>query len=193
MKRLSRTPSHDTVTERVFIGQEFAELLGGANGAGGNVDGGMGDDMSGGAGSHASSGGSLGSDGPCGSLLASDIGPEGLAGVVFVANNDTIGECFKRMLFGLPDSYLPQLKGIVPGYTRLFLFNLSTRYLAGIFVATEPAAMNIEPYAWTDVSRAGGAGVAEVNDQNKKRTKFGAQVRVRELRRYVSGEEKTHE
>jgi hypothetical protein len=126
-------------------------------------------------------------------LLASDIGPEGLAGVVFGANDDTIGECFERMLFGLPDSYLPQLKGIVPGFTRLFLFNSSTRYLVGIFVATEPAAMNIEPYAWTDVSRAVGAGGAEVNGQNGKRTKFGAQVRVRELHRYVSGEEKTHE
>ena len=109
-------------------------------------------------------------------LLISDLGSGGLAGFVFGANTVTAQECLDRMLFGLPGHHMKQLRGLVPGVTRLFLFNFSTRSLTGVFVATAAPAMNIEPHAWTSGAAQYG-GAAEW-------TKFPAQVRVRMLYGY---------
>lgn len=70
---------------------------------------------------------------------------------VFLANKISVGEVFSRQLFGLPsdrNNYLQQLSDIVPGKSLLFLFNMTTRVLHGIFVPTCLAGAYIEPTAW---------------------------------------------
>ncbi|PAN17455.1 hypothetical protein PAHAL_3G132900 [Panicum hallii] len=86
-----------------------------------------------------------------------------LGGVIFGCKYDTIDECFKKQLFGLPSVHYSYVRNVKPGMP-LFLFNYSDRKLHGIFEAASPGQMYIDPYAWS-------------ND-GSLRTAFPAQVRI---------------
>eukprot|EP00656_Telonema_subtile_P049574 TRINITY_DN6198_c0_g2_i1.p1 TRINITY_DN6198_c0_g2~~TRINITY_DN6198_c0_g2_i1.p1 ORF type:complete len:944 (-),score=352.96 TRINITY_DN6198_c0_g2_i1:24-2855(-) len=83
-----------------------------------------------------------------------------LPGFLFFCNTSTYQECVDRLLFGLPASVFGQLSQIVPvgdanPATLLFLLNFETRDVHGIYVANQPAAMNIQPDAWTGIHPPG--------------------------------------
>ncbi|KAJ1261907.1 hypothetical protein BS78_09G064900 [Paspalum vaginatum] len=86
-----------------------------------------------------------------------------LGGVIFGCKHDTIEECFRKQLFGLPSVHYSYVRNVKPGMA-LFLFNYSDRKLHGIFEAASPGQMYIDPYAWS-------------ND-GSLRTVFPAQVRI---------------
>ncbi|CAN6336403.1 unnamed protein product [Urochloa humidicola] len=86
-----------------------------------------------------------------------------LGGVIFGCKHDTIEECLRKQLFGLPSVHYSYVRNVKPGMP-LFLFNYSDRKLHGIFEAASPGQMYIDPYAWT-------------ND-GSLRTTFPAQVRI---------------
>ncbi|XP_039836740.1 uncharacterized protein LOC120697541 isoform X3 [Panicum virgatum] len=92
-----------------------------------------------------------------------------LGGVIFGCKYDTIDECFKKQLFGLPSVHYSYVRNVKPGMP-LFLFNYSDRKLHGIFEAASPGQMYIDPYAWS-------------ND-GSLRTTFPAQVRICTKTRY---------
>lgn len=69
-------------------------------------------------------------------------------GAIFVCNNLTKKECFKRKLFGLPSVHSDLVKQIKTGMI-LFLFEPDERKLHGIFQATSDGAMNIVPRAFS--------------------------------------------
>ncbi|KAL0912287.1 hypothetical protein M5K25_018250 [Dendrobium thyrsiflorum] len=69
-------------------------------------------------------------------------------GAIFVCNNLTKKECFKRKLFGLPSVHSDLVQQIKTGMI-LFLFEPDERKLHGIFQATSDGAMNIVPRAFS--------------------------------------------
>ncbi|XP_062180802.1 uncharacterized protein LOC133885158 [Phragmites australis] len=71
-----------------------------------------------------------------------------LGGVIFGCKHDTIEECFRKQLFGLPSVHYSYVRNIKPGLP-LFLFNYSDRKLHGLFEAASPGQMSIDPYAWS--------------------------------------------
>lgn len=62
--------------------------------------------------------------------------------------NRLTSSSFCIFLTGLPAPHFAYVKNITPGLT-LFLFNYSDRKLHGIFEATSPGQMSINPYGWT--------------------------------------------
>ena len=77
-------------------------------------------------------------------------------GVIFGCTNETHAECMARQLLGLPTQHMRRIQSIVPHHTALFLFNYSQRTLHGVYEATGPGALNLEPDAWT--AAVGGKG-----------------------------------
>lgn len=102
--------------------------------------------------------------------LARNLRENQLGGVIFGCKNDTIEECFRKQLFGLPSVHYSYVRNIKPGLP-LFLFNYSDRKLHGLFEAASPGQMSIDPYAW---SRDGGS----------LSTTFPAQVHIRMKTQY---------
>ncbi|KAL6607776.1 hypothetical protein ACP70R_040839 [Stipagrostis hirtigluma subsp. patula] len=100
-----------------------------------------------------------------------------LGGVIFGCKHETIEECFKKQLFGLPSIHYPYVKNVKPGMP-LFLFNYSDRKLHGLFEAASPGQMAIDPYAWSD--------------EGSLRTPFPAQVRIRTKAQYPPIREKLY-
>ena len=100
-------------------------------------------------------------------------------GMIFKANNSTYGECLQRQLFGLPANQMTRsLTNITVDSTALFLFNFQTNELEGVFVATAPPSMDIEPQAWAaSAGRAKGPGRGPGGGSSP----FPAQVRVRKV------------
>lgn len=86
-------------------------------------------------------------------------------GFIFGCSSDTMDECLGRGLFGLPAHMKAAAQWIVPGST-VFLFNVTDRLLFGIFEALTPAAMNLEPTAFS-------------KNPNAKESPFPVQIRVR--------------
>lgn len=86
-----------------------------------------------------------------------------LGGVIFGCKPDTIEECFKKQLFGLPAVHYSYVKNVKPGMP-LFLFNYIDRRLHGIFEAASLGQMSIDPYAWSN--------------EDLLKTPFPAQVRI---------------
>ncbi|CAL5366436.1 unnamed protein product [Camellia sinensis] len=80
---------------------------------------------------------------PARNLRKSDLGA-----IIFGCKHNTMKECYFKQLFGLPAPHFSYVKNISPGLT-LFLFNYSDRKLYGIFEASSPGQMNINPYGWT--------------------------------------------
>ncbi|KAL6897918.1 hypothetical protein ACP4OV_006877 [Aristida adscensionis] len=80
--------------------------------------------------------------------VARNLRENQLGGVIFGCKHDTIEECFKKQLFGLPSVHYSYVRNIKPGLP-LFLFNYSDRMLHGLFEAASPGQMSIDPYAWS--------------------------------------------
>jgi len=74
-------------------------------------------------------------------------------GFIFGCSSDTMDECLGRGLFGLPAHMKMAASFLIPGST-IFLFNVTDRLLFGIFEAVTPAAMNIEPTAFSKNPKA---------------------------------------
>jgi len=104
------------------------------------------------------------------STQAAQLSPAALprlpkGGVIFLCDPRTEEECLRRGLFGLPATQTAIVRAIVPESTLLFLFNVRTRHVLGIFRATTWPQQNLEPHAWGE-DPAGGS-------------RFPLQVRVR--------------
>lgn len=69
-------------------------------------------------------------------------------GMMFICTDETFEECMKIRLMGLPRQHLRALKCLQPHNTALFLFNISTRVLHGVYVPSGPASENIDNTAW---------------------------------------------
>merc|ERR1712038_226394 len=85
-----------------------------------------------------------------------------IQGYIFMCNNDSERECLESGLFGLPKSNWNGVKHITPGMP-LFLFNLSQRRMHGVFKASSPGGLDINPTGWCK--------------PNESKTKYPAQVR----------------
>ncbi|CAI9103003.1 OLC1v1001412C2 [Oldenlandia corymbosa var. corymbosa] len=83
------------------------------------------------------------------SVSAKNLRNRELGSVIFGCTDKTIDECKANNLFGLPYGHFSYVKNVTPGLV-LFLFNYAVRQLHGIFEATSPGQLNINPYAWTE-------------------------------------------
>ncbi|XP_059301760.1 uncharacterized protein LOC132053658 isoform X2 [Lycium ferocissimum] len=99
-----------------------------------------------------------------GSVSARNLRKADLGAVIFGCKHFTYKECMFKQLFGLPAPHFSYVKNINIGLT-LFLFNYSDRKLHGIFEATSPGQLNINPYGWTS--------------DGDESTPYEAQVRIR--------------
>lgn len=70
-----------------------------------------------------------------------------IRGFIFACTNRTEAECFKRLLFGTGRVYAPIVTRIRKG-DLLFLNNLDTNILYGVFKAVSDSNMSIQPDAW---------------------------------------------
>jgi DNA modification methylase len=68
-------------------------------------------------------------------------------GQVFASTEGTEEECFRRLVFGTNRAYAPGAMKVKKG-DFLFLLNLDSDLLHGVFRATSNAQINIEPEAW---------------------------------------------
>lgn len=68
-------------------------------------------------------------------------------GQVFACTDKSQNECFTRLLFGTNRTYAPAAMRVKQG-DSLFLLNLDSDILYGVFRAISSAKMNIEPEAW---------------------------------------------
>ena len=68
-----------------------------------------------------------------------------LGGVVFGCTHETMDECLRNMIFGLPKSHWSYVYYIEPGLP-IFLFNYHDRNLHGIFRATSYGQLEINPH-----------------------------------------------
>lgn len=86
-------------------------------------------------------------EGPPG--VGGDYYPGIQPGYVVGCTPDIIDECFQRKLFGLPIQLQNDaVTNIQPG-TPLFLQDVTTNLLHGLFEAASPAVLNMEPKAFT--------------------------------------------
>lgn len=69
-------------------------------------------------------------------------------GMIFVVDSTTFTDVLKNRLFGLPSSYLKEMKLLTPERSALFYFERNTHTLAGIFTATAEAEANINTKIW---------------------------------------------
>ncbi|XP_060182382.1 uncharacterized protein LOC132612054, partial [Lycium barbarum] len=99
-----------------------------------------------------------------GSASARNLRKADLGAVIFGCKHFTYKECMFKQSFGLPAPHFSDVKNINIGLT-LFLFNYSDRKLHGIFEATSPGQLNINPYGWTS--------------DGDESTPYEAQVRIR--------------
>eukprot|EP00326_Haptolina_ericina_P035805 CAMPEP_0181243516 /NCGR_PEP_ID=MMETSP1096-20121128/42319_1 /TAXON_ID=156174 ORGANISM="Chrysochromulina ericina, Strain CCMP281" /NCGR_SAMPLE_ID=MMETSP1096 /ASSEMBLY_ACC=CAM_ASM_000453 /LENGTH=469 /DNA_ID=CAMNT_0023339905 /DNA_START=60 /DNA_END=1470 /DNA_ORIENTATION=- len=73
-------------------------------------------------------------------------------GVIFLCDPQTEDECLHRGLFGMPASQMQIVRQIAPEASLLYLFNVRTRLMSGIFRATSWPQLNLEPSAWGEGS-----------------------------------------
>lgn len=75
--------------------------------------------------------------------------PSYTGGMMFICTDDTYDECQALGIFGLPRQHLASVVECRPGGScALFLFNITTRYLYGLFEPSAPGADLIDPTAW---------------------------------------------
>ena len=67
---------------------------------------------------------------------------------MFAASSETFVECVAHDLFGAPSNTWGLVKNITVGDTALFLYNVSTATLHGVYVATKPPKYNTTSSAW---------------------------------------------
>ena len=70
-----------------------------------------------------------------------------IRGFLFACTEKTEAECFDRSLFGADRVYAPIVIRIRKG-DLLFLNNLNTNTLYGVFKAVSDGCMNLQPDAW---------------------------------------------
>jgi hypothetical protein len=73
--------------------------------------------------------------------------PKSLKGFVFACTNSTQDECFKRLLFGNNKAHGAVANRVKKG-SYLFLQNLDTDLLFGVFRATTDCILNLQKDAW---------------------------------------------
>jgi hypothetical protein len=69
-------------------------------------------------------------------------------GMIFVCDENTAEDMFKYQIFGLPLTYLREMKLLVPGKSALFLLEKQTNLVRGIFVPTSTAKKVIVSDIW---------------------------------------------
>lgn len=67
-----------------------------------------------------------------------------LAGVIFTCTEDSLDDCLRAGVFGLPRTHFQYVQHVRPSMV-LFLFNFSTRELHGIFRAITGGKLDSEP------------------------------------------------
>ena len=73
----------------------------------------------------------------------------GMNGYIFCAKSDTFNECLERKLLGAPAGAGGTIMRHVAAHdTVLFLHNMTSRTIYGVFVAASDPAFDIEPDAW---------------------------------------------
>jgi len=72
-----------------------------------------------------------------------NLGAEQLAGVIFTCTEDSLQDCLRARVFGLPRTHFQYVQHVRPSMV-LFLFNFSTRELHGIFRATTGGRLDQE-------------------------------------------------
>jgi len=70
-----------------------------------------------------------------------------IQGQIFACTNKSKEECFRRLLFGTNKVYAPAVMRVKKGH-YLFLLDLDSDLLYGVFEATSDAEMNVQPEAW---------------------------------------------
>lgn len=73
-----------------------------------------------------------------------NLGPDQLAGVIFTCTEDSLDDCLRGGVFGLPRTHFQYVQHVRPSMV-LFLFNFSTRDLHGIFRAMTGGKLDGEP------------------------------------------------
>jgi len=71
-----------------------------------------------------------------------------LNGMIFVCDSSTYDEMFQHQIFGLPISYIREMKNLVPYRSALFLLEKHTSLLKGVFIPTCKAKKNIKNDLW---------------------------------------------
>ncbi|KAK8814187.1 hypothetical protein WA158_008049 [Blastocystis sp. Blastoise] len=105
-------------------------------------------------------------------------------GYIFGAKNYTFKECLDRMLFGLPNHHIKTIQQyVIHNQTRIFLFNFSSRELYGVFIADSEPGLFLEPDAWTKPWDNNQSSYVR-NHIIPEKSPFGAQVRVRFIKKY---------
>jgi len=69
-------------------------------------------------------------------------------GMIFVCDSNTYDEMFQHQIFGLPISYLREMKNLVPYRSALFLLEKHTGLLKGVFIPACKAKKNIKDDLW---------------------------------------------
>ncbi|KAL0354976.1 UNVERIFIED_CONTAM: hypothetical protein Sradi_3944500 [Sesamum radiatum] len=70
-----------------------------------------------------------------------------IAGFIFMCNPSTKSDCYQYRVFGLPSGKKEVVEEIKPG-TKLFLFDIGSKLLYGIYEATSAGKLNLEPAAF---------------------------------------------
>jgi len=71
-----------------------------------------------------------------------------LNGMIFVCDSSTYDEMFQHQIFGLPMSYIREMKNLVPYRSALFLLEKHTGLLKGVFMPTCKAKKKIKDDLW---------------------------------------------
>lgn len=71
-----------------------------------------------------------------------------LNGMIFVCDASTYDDIFQHQIFGLPTSYIREMKNLVPYRSALFLLEKHTGLLKGVFIPTCRARKMIKDDLW---------------------------------------------
>jgi hypothetical protein len=82
----------------------------------------------------------------------------GPAGLVFLCNSATMRDCFHFRVLGLPVAQIEIVERVIPR-TKLFLFNVETKELYGVFEAASRGGLDLVPEAFQDSKGAYAAQV----------------------------------
>ena len=86
-------------------------------------------------------------------------------GLITACNNLTYDEVMRRRLIGLPRAQLDLISKLRSKHSAIFLLNMETREMFGVFEADGGGGMDLEPEAWAGQSYNG-----------RKTSRFPAQV-----------------